>query len=89
MEITRNIRTYIFGGAGKAGLGPISGDGGTPIDTTMTEEMFKFTVLCYLDREHEDNCDAVAELRADFELEAAELYEEFEERCANASADEP
>lgn len=52
----------------------------------MTEEMFKEVVLFYLDGEHQDNGDAVAELRADFELEAAELYAEFEERCANALA---
>lgn len=52
----------------------------------MTEEMFKEVVLFYLDGAHEDSGDAVAELRADFELEAAKLYAEFEESCANALA---
>lgn len=89
MKLTTNIRTYVFGGAGTAGIGLISGDAGFPIDAAMTEETFNDIVFCHLDGEPEDNGDAVAELRTDFELEAAELYAEFKESCANASADEP
>lgn len=84
MKLTTNIRTYIFGGAGHAGIAPISGDAGGEVDTTMSEEQFEEIVLGYLDLEPEGNAEAVTELRADFEVESAELYAEFEEAVATA-----